>query len=138
MVNAAGLDPRLSLLLQGMDGLSQRQQAIAGNIANVDTPGYRRRDVPFEAALRASIGGSGGASLATTQPGHIASGPAQQSMLAGAQLDAGPTSAMRNDGNSVDIDYEMTQLAETSLRYEALAQAASSRYADLRSIIGQT
>ncbi len=138
MVNPIMADPRLALLQQALDGLSRREQTIAGNIANVDTPGYKRRDVPFEASLRASLG-LGGVQLAATQPGHF-SGPSSEavSLLAGGTDTSAGTGVMRNDGNNIDIDYEMTQLAETALRYNLLTEATSSRFAMLRDIVGHS
>jgi flagellar basal-body rod protein FlgB len=140
MIGSLLNDPRINMLQQALGGLAQRQQALAGNIANVDTPGYKRRDVPFESELRASLGTAGGARMATTSAGHIVRAPASQSLLAaagGQGADRGRSSSGRNDGNDVDIDYEMTQLAETSLRYQLLTQATSSRFAMLRDIVAR-
>lgn len=129
-------DARITRLQQALGGLARRQQAIAGNIANVDTPGYRRRDVPFEAELRASMGG-GSTALATTNPGHIAHVSTGGSLLRAAGHSAGGSRTGRNDGNDVDIDREMTELAETSLRYSLLTQATSSRFSTLRDIVSR-
>jgi flagellar basal-body rod protein FlgB len=128
-------DARIDFLQRALSGLARRQTAIAGNIANVDTPGYRRRDVAFESELRGALGTSGGP-LATTSPGHIARPSLSMSLMGGDAPD-GRTSAMRNDGNDVDIDYEMTQLAETSLKYQLLTQATSSRFTTLREIVSR-
>jgi len=126
-------DPRVAIAQQGLQGLARRQEAIATNIANVDTPGYRRKDVPFEAELRARMGT--GPRLATTDHRHIAVAPASVGLLRMA-VDAaqGRTRAGRNDGNDVDIDYEMTRLAETSLRYQLLTQVVGTRLATLKEI----
>lgn len=128
-------DSRINIMQQALDGLAQRQQAIAANIANVDTPGYQRQDVPFEAELRASMS-SGGAQLATTSPGHmalaVANGSLLQAAMGGSQ---GPSTSSRNDGNNVDVDYEMTQMAQTSLRYEMLTQATTSRFSMLENLV---
>jgi len=129
-------DPRIDVLAQALDGLSQRQQAIAGNIANVDTPGYQRKDVTFEAALRAQFGLDAGTRLATTNPGHIPYAPGDPGLLATAtNTNGSPLPVQRNDGNNVDIDYEMTLLAQTTLLYQTLAQAATNRFATLNGIV---
>jgi len=63
----------------------QRQQVLASNIANADTPNYKARDIDFKATLQAALGGSGapgGVAVATTAPGHLA-GKAGQSGDAG-------------------------------------------------------
>jgi len=126
-------DARLGVLQTALDGLAARQQAIAGNIANIDTPGYQRKDVNFESNLRASIGV--GPRLATTDPRHIAIAPAGGGLLAGA-AGGNPVQSTtgRNDDNNVDIDYEMTQLADTQLRYELMTQATTATFGTLNSI----
>jgi flagellar basal-body rod protein FlgB len=126
-------DPRVTIAHQGLQGLARRQEAIATNIANVDTPGYRRKDVSFEAELRARVGT--GPRLATTDRRHIAVAPASEGLLRMA-VDAaqGRTRAGRNDGNDVDIDYEMTRLAETALRYQLLTQVVGTRLTTLKEI----
>jgi len=133
MVNGIPGDRRVAMLQQALGGLAGRQQAIAGNIANVDTPGYQRRDVEFEGALRASMGGSE-TQLATTTMGHIARASPRPSLLGGADGVQGHSTTGRNDGNDVDIDYEMTRMAETSLRYQVLTAAASSRFMMLKEV----
>jgi flagellar basal-body rod protein FlgB len=135
MINPILGDSRTEMLQQALTGLARRQQAIAGNIANVDTPGYQRQDVPFEQQLLASTGGA--TRLATTNPAHIAAAPSEGSLLTSAASERGRSTSERNDGNNVDIDYEMTRLAETQLRYELLTQATTSRLSTLREIISK-
>jgi flagellar basal-body rod protein FlgB len=135
MINPLLNDGRLDILQQALNGLARRQQAIAGNIANVDTPGYQRQDVNFEADLRSSLNARPGLSLATSDPGHIALSSSNGRMLRAATGNtSGPSPSTRNDGNNVDIDYEMAQLSETTLRYELLSQATTSRFTTLRDI----
>lgn len=124
----------LRVAREALTGLSRRQQAISSNVANIDTPGYRRREVTFEAALRTEIATAGaGPQLARTDPRHLAGN--------GAAGDLSPASrsrdvvAGRNDGNNVDIDEEMMLLVETQLRYQALSQSIGTRLNTLRSII---
>ena len=135
MLNPLLADRRTETLQQALGGLARRQQALANNIANVDTPGYKRKEVPFEAQLRAGNGIGG--RLATTSAGHIAIGPSEGSLLSGASRDQGRTRTGRNDGNDVDIDYEMTELAETTLRYELLTQATISRFTTLKDVVSR-
>ena len=132
MVNALAGDPRVGLLQRALGGLAQRQQALAGNIANVDTPGYRRRDIPFEAELRAGMAAGRGPRMASTTLGHFSVAPAGG--LLHTTSETGRTQAGRNDGNDVDIDHEMTRLAETSLRYQLMTVAVSARFTLLRDI----
>jgi flagellar basal-body rod protein FlgB len=136
MLNSLFGDGRIDMLQQALGGLARRQQALSGNIANVDTPGYKRRDVPFETELKASMGG-GAAHLTTTDPRHMPLASSSSSLLGAATGERGRSQTSRNDGNDVDVDYEMTRLAETSLRYQLLTQATSSRFSTLREIVSR-
>jgi flagellar basal-body rod protein FlgB len=129
-------DARINVLSQALTGLAQRQQAIAGNIANVDTPGYQRKDVNFESQLRAELGIDSGVGMATTAQSHLAgagSAPGLLDTAAGGSGGASPNK--RNDGNNVDIDYEMAQLSQTTLQYETLTQATQTSFNTLNGIV---
>ncbi len=96
---------------------AQRQQLLASNIANADTPNYKARDVDFRAALQGALARSSApVALATTQPGHLATG-------AGAGLDGltGYRTELQSavDGNTVNMDVERAAFAENALHYEA-------------------
>ena len=108
------------LTAQGaLDGLSARHSAIADNISNVNTPGYKRKEVPFEEALtravRDQLSPCTGASCG---PQH----PFTPQMVRDSQT------AARADGNNVDIESEMVHLAETTLR---TALAKSKEFEDV-------
>jgi flagellar basal-body rod protein FlgB len=115
-----------------LDGLSRRQQAISDNIANIDTPGYSAREVPFEAELQRALG-TGRAELATTNERHIGTSGrhSEQLGLQAAQL----LTSSRRDGNNVDIDQQMVLLAETQMRYRAAASALTSKLSILRIVM---
>ena len=124
----------LRLAREGLTGLSRRQQAISSNIANIDTPGYRRREISFEDALRQEIAAtaSGGA-LTRTDPRHFATGGSVSDLSAGSR--SRDVVASRNDANNVDIDEEMMLLVDTQLRYQALSQSIGTRLNTLRTVI---
>jgi len=132
MVNPIG-DRGIGTITAWLQGLSQRQEAISDNIANIDTPGYRRKEVPFEAELRRSLGASSGTRLAVTDPGHMSSG-GTLSGSNGVQATQALESS-RLDGNNVDIDQEMISLAETQMRYQAAASALNTKLDILRNVI---
>lgn len=96
---------------------AHRQQLIASNIANADTPHYKARDVDFRAALQGALNSArAGVQMATTQAGHIASAPAPAlETLAGYRGEL--QSAV--DGNTVNMDVERAAFAENALHYEA-------------------
>lgn len=96
-----------SALRETLDGLSARQKAVANNIANVETPGYKRSYVSFEAELKRVMERGKPheviANLKTLEPAR--------------QTDT--FSPSRPDGNNVNIDAEIADLAKTSLHYDA-------------------
>jgi len=133
-----------SVLQAGLTGLGQRQRALAENVANADTPHYKRFEVSYEAQLQAAYEGSHAAPLAVTHPGHLSLGPSGVGPAgAGSQglaqfqpeLRRATDSTMRNDGNNVDIDVEMTRLAQTSLTYSAVADLMKRKMTGLKDVI---
>ncbi len=125
-------DSTMQVLRRALDGLSLRQQVMSNNIANVDTPGFKAQDVIFEDALRQAIARGQGDNLLLmkTSPAHLDAGPTtvQPEVVS---LDG----AARADGNTVDIDYEMSRLAETQIAYDATARLVNMRLALLRSVV---
>jgi flagellar basal-body rod protein FlgB len=100
-----------------MDDAMLRQSVHAQNIANAETPGYRRKYVVFEELLKEASR----IRLATTHERHI---PSSQS-LPQAKVEVDKQAFYRNDQNGVDIDYEVTQMVANGLRYEVLARLMS-------------
>ena len=96
---------------------AQRQQLLASNIANADTPNYKARDIDFRAALQGALSGTQARmALATTQAGHLGSGPdTLLQQLTGYRTEL--QSAV--DGNTVSMDVERAAFAENALHYEA-------------------
>jgi flagellar basal-body rod protein FlgB len=109
-------------LERAISGASQRHNALAANIANASTPGYRRVDVDFHGALAAALGSSD-AKASIERTGFAT------------QVDStvGPTQA---DGNSIDIDNESAKLAANALEQQAAVSVAKTRNAILRSAMG--
>ena len=94
-----------------------RQQILAGNIANADTPNYKARDFDFSTALKEAVAGRNGGTLqmTTTDSQHLSSG-----------AESGPARLMYSapsqssvDGNTVDMDIERGKFAENAVNYEA-------------------
>ncbi|QEC46833.1 flagellar basal body rod protein FlgB [Baekduia soli] len=106
-------------LERALSGSALRQEAIASNIANVNTPGYRRQDVDFQSALQAAWG-EGRSAVEAVSPA----------------VSVDPTAAVRQDGSSVDIDVESAAQSKNGLQYEAITTVLKTRNAILRSAIG--
>jgi len=109
-------------LERAMSGAQLRQQVLANNLANANTPNFQRSDVDFHAALAHAFqsGAVTPASLNATQ--------------FSVQTDTG--SAMQADGNNVDVDTEMSNLAENSLDYQSLTSVLASRVKILQTAMG--
>src|SRR4051794_6064919 len=90
-------------LERALSGSALRQEAIASNIANANTPGYKRADVDFQSALQAAWG-RGSSAVSAVQP----------------TVGADPNAVVRQDGSSVDIDVEAAAQARNGLQYEAI------------------
>ena len=99
---------------------AQRQEVLAGNIANADTPNYKARDFDFAQALQAAVAGRtgghvGGLPMTTTAPGHLPG-----NVQAGTpRLLYRTPSQDAVDGNTVDMDRDRAEFSETALQYQA-------------------
>lgn len=123
-----------------------RQQALATNIANADTPGYKAIDLDFASAMRAAIGATAGAGTAAyvrtattpavTSPGHQTG---NRSAYAGLSTAYRPLyripAQSAADGNSVDMDLERARFAENSVKYEAALKFLNGQIKTLMSAI---
>lgn len=105
------LDGLGSKIEQYMDLLSQRQKLVAGNIANVDTPGYKTRDIDFQFEFMSQTSGSA--------PNVIEA----------------PGLETKTDGNNISIDRETRLLAENALRFNLASNLMRSQLLLLKSAI---
>lgn len=108
-------------LERAISGAGMRQATIAGNIANANTPGYRRKDVDVHTTLRAALESDSPSQAVPT----VSFAPATDA-----------SGAMRYDGNGVDIDVESATMAANALEYETLLAVARGRNDVLRSAMG--
>lgn len=122
----------------------QRQQMIASNIANADTPGYKAVDFDFSRAMRAATEASPARSAAPnspvaplqTAPGHQAGSASAYSGLSTVNRTLYRTPSQPSaDGNSVDMDLERARFAENSVRYEAALRFLNGKIKTLMSAI---
>jgi flagellar basal-body rod protein FlgB len=116
------IDQYLSFNETALSLRAQRQELLASNIANADTPNYKARDIEFNSALQGALASKGASAspLATTAQNHIGRGAATGDMLANGTpvLYRGQVQGAV-DGNTVDMDVERNQFADNALRYEA-------------------
>lgn len=95
-----------------------RQQLLASNIANADTPNYKAKDIDFASALQGALSGNtGNLPLATTSPNQMGTSTGETVM--GAPVMYRTALQPSADGNTVDMDVEQAQFADNAVRYEA-------------------
>lgn len=123
------------VLKKALDFQSQRHLLISSNISNIDTPGYKAKDIDFKGALRAALGAGDGLALQTTHSRHIG---ANKDDIRGLQAEPfiEPDTAKSN-GNNVNIDKEMMKLAENQIAYNATVQMMSKRGSTIRAAISE-
>ncbi|MDK2820365.1 MAG: flagellar basal-body rod protein FlgB [Clostridia bacterium] len=119
------------MLEKAMDASALRQRTIAHNIANINTPRYKRYEVSFEDKLNRALETKSGLSLFRTNPYHL---PRSNYYLE-PEVIRDNRSSMRNDGNNVDIDREMAELAQNSLNFNFSTQQLNTRLAMIRYVI---
>lgn len=116
---------------------AQRQELIAANIANADTPNYKAKDVDFGAALARAMNGTQPATALTqTNGGHLAAAPATLTALGtpgGVQFR--PEVQGSVDGNTVDMDVERNQFIDNAVRYETSLTVLNGQLKRLMSAI---
>ena len=110
----------------------QKQKVIVGNIANALTPGYRALGYEFEAQLQKSIDSSPKNQMTATHEKHFRGQGVLGSGNIKADVHVKPTESIGNDGNTVDADREMADLAENQILYNFTVEVLNRRLAMLR------
>lgn len=107
------MDNSIKILEKIMDICTYRQKILASNIANADTPNYKAKDINFQEELK----------------------KASENATGTYQVIEAPTTMPNRDGNTVNIEVEMTKVAETMLMYNAATQLLSTRIRMLKDAI---
>ena len=113
--------PHLDCMQRGLQAATLRHEVISDNIANVNTPRFKKRDVVFEELLAEELAPTpqGKLEMVRTHDQHMPKPPGDKRAMAVIRLEDADT--MRVDGNNVDVDLEMANLAKNQLYYNALA-----------------
>ena len=117
-----GIDKSATLLEKMLDVSSVKHKVIANNIANVNTPGYKKMDVSFADQLEKALNESSVNKFDALQPKIVIS-----------KEDTGET--VRNDGNNVDMDKEVSSLVKNTLSYNIYTQLLSKKFEGIKSAI---
>jgi flagellar basal-body rod protein FlgB len=113
--------PSLDAMQHAMSLATKRETLLHANLANANTPGFKRKDIDFNVSLDEALG--------NPSPAHI-NDLTQQTRQA-----LSDQTSITADGNNVDMEREVQGIAETQLRYSALSQMTVSYFSDLKSAI---
>lgn len=119
----------INVLDKAADAANTRNEVIANNIANVDTPNFKRKDVSFENFLEHALVGSG---TLDKRVDHINT---HLSDFGGTIFTDASTLSYRLDGNNVDIETESAMLAENQIRYNALVDQIGQEFSRYKMVL---
>ena len=119
----------VNVLDKAADASWTRESVLANNIANVDTPGYKRQDLDFESTLREELGRCKHESL------DKKIGNADLSRLNPSVYTDLSNYSYRLDGNNVDIDTEEVEFASEQIRYQAITAGINNEFTRMRTVI---
>jgi flagellar basal-body rod protein FlgB len=132
------LDAALRFQQEALNLRAERQEILAANIANADTPGYQARDIDFASELKKVMErgrtGASGVALSLTSERHI---PAQNLSSADSDLLYRIPDQPAMDGNTVDMDRERTQFADNSLQYQTGLTVLGGQIKGMMSVLQQ-
>ena len=118
--------PRMQTVL---DLASSRQKLLTENVANAETPGYRRKDIDFQSELKSAMSGSTAGTVKTTRPEH----------MGGAEAGHVPKVERENipEGQEygVSIDQEMAQVARNQMEFNVAARIVQKKFEALKTAI---
>ncbi|NWF54426.1 MAG: flagellar basal body rod protein FlgB [Syntrophaceae bacterium] len=125
-------DKTMSLVQRSMDIRASRHRVLSSNVANIETPEYVSRDLPFQKVFESCLEGASALSLAKTHPAHLPAteGPLSQDFSSQVETDPGAA--------GVDIDQQMSRLAENNLMFQAGVQALIKKFEALKVGIGES
>jgi len=121
------------ILEKALDATWLRNEVISHNIANVDTPGFKRNTVSFEEELSDALSKSGVTGKRTRENHKDIGRIALERIKPQVQQSVG--TAMREDGNNVDIDAEMAALANNTVMYHYLVQKVTREFQRIRNVV---
>jgi flagellar basal-body rod protein FlgB len=123
----------LSVLKQALVVYADRGRVQARNVANAETPGYRAQQVRFESDLQLALRTTGSERMERTDSRHL--GPVGDVPAGVVEARNPPSTYLANGINDVEIDREMADIAENTLRYTVAAERVRQAYQGLRDAI---
>jgi len=116
----SGMSSIFDFLEAGIKAEGLRQKAIANNVANLETPGYRRIDVKFEELLAKALDSPGTADITEIKP----------------EIYHPNTTPVKPNGNNVNLETEVGEMVKNSLRYDAYIRLLHKKYKQMELAIG--
>ncbi|MGX8796127.1 flagellar basal body rod protein FlgB [Fusibacter sp. JL298sf-3] len=120
---------KINIINKALDGAWMKQTTIANNIANVNTPGYKRQTVSFEDALRAELGKAQTVPMTRTHSMHM-----DPNFPNVPRVENVGDSSYRADDNNVDVDVENAEMAKNTLYYNAMIDRVNGQYNRLKTV----
>jgi flagellar basal-body rod protein FlgB len=114
-------DSIIAILEAGIKAEGLRQKAIANNVANLETPGYRRIDVKFEELLAKSLDSAGAVDLSEVGP----------------EIYQPKNTPVRSNGNDTTLETEVSAMIKNSLRYKTYIRLLNQKYKKIEMAIGK-
>jgi flagellar basal-body rod protein FlgB len=124
-------DRTIDFLGQSLNIRGARQGLLTSNIANAETPEYAAKDIPFQKILRQKLGADSGVRLEKTHSRHFP----EPGLSPGKEN--GRSWEVENDARGVNLDREMTKLAENNLMYQSTVQALAKKLETIKYIISE-
>lgn len=121
----------INVLDKAADASWKRENIISNNIANVDTPGYKRKDLNFESVLKEELGRTKHTSLDEKVKDMHLSHLNPRTYTDYSQY------SYRLDGNNVDIDTEQVELASEQIKYQALTKSVTSEFTRMKAVLSK-
>lgn len=127
---------QLNVLENSLDAAMLRQKVIANNISNIDTPHFQSKQVVFESLLQEAMEGNAGRTLGAyrTNQRHIPFGTGLGNIPQARTMTNNQT-LIQNNGNNVDIDFEMSQQAKNTIWYNGLVQLTNGYFTKMKSVV---
>ena len=133
MLNSLLQSTQVSILEKALSAASLRHKVISNNIANVNTPKFKKSEVSFEDQLEVALNANN-TSIARTHERHL---PLKTGLNVEPTVNTITTTSLRSDGNNVDIDSEMASLSKNSIYYDAVAQQLNKYFSGIKSAINE-
>jgi len=129
-------DNNFKILEKSMDAYTKRAEALADNIANVNTPNFKRKDIQFESFLQKALHEDGSSVIGRrTDEKHFKIGIENKLDSVEPAFIEEKDTQMRVDGNNVDIEIEKVEQTKNNIRYQFATNRISQNFSMLRSVI---